>query len=78
MSNLDSLTNLSKSELETLANLIVSPEFQNKLSDFLVKNQEGEIGEGELAELDEMLAEVDQLMLVKAKAMHTLHQLAVK
>ena len=68
------LTGLSKSDLETLANIMVSPQFQNKLSDFLAKNQEGEISERELAELDKMLAEVDQLTLLKARAMSTLQQ----
>jgi uncharacterized protein YceH (UPF0502 family) len=75
MSNLDSLTNLSKSDLETLANIMVPPEFQNKLSDLLAKNHEGKICESELADLDEMLAEVDHLTLLKARAKYTLQQL---
>lgn len=74
MSDLNLLTGLSKSDLETLANINVSPEFQTKLSNLLAKNQESKISQSELAELDEMLAEVDQLTLLKAQAMYALHQ----
>jgi hypothetical protein len=51
---------------------MVSPEFQTKLSNLLAKNREGNISQAELAELDDMLAEVDQLTLLKARAMYTL------
>lgn len=72
------LTGLSKDELQALANVKLAPGEQEQLSSLLAKQNEGKLSQGEVAQLDELIAQVDQLTLVKAKAMYTLHQLAEK
>jgi hypothetical protein len=72
------LTGLSKNELQALANVKLAPDDQEQLSSLLAKQSEGKLSQEELTHLDNLIAQVDQLTLVKAKAMYTLHQLAVK
>jgi hypothetical protein len=72
------LTGLSKDELQALANVKLAPEEQEQLSNLLAKQNEGELSQDEVAQLDKLVAQVDQLTLVKAKAIHTLHQLIEK
>jgi hypothetical protein len=72
------LRGLSENELQALANVKLAPEDQEHLSSLLAKQNEGTLSQEEETRLDELIAQVDQLMLVKAKAMYTLHQLAVK
>jgi hypothetical protein len=72
------LKGLSKNELQALANVKLAPEEQEQLSSLLAKQNEGTLSQEDEARLDNLVAQVDQLTLVKAKAMYTLHQLAVK
>jgi hypothetical protein len=72
------LTGLSKDELQALANVKLAPDEQEQLSSLLAKQSEGELSQDEVAQLDNLIAQVDQLTLVKAKAMYTLHQLTEK
>jgi hypothetical protein len=72
------LTGLSTRELQALANVKLAPEEQEQLSSLLAKQNEGTLSQEEEDRLDDLITQVDQLMLVKAKAMYTLHQLAVK
>jgi hypothetical protein len=68
----DLLTNISPAELQALANIALSPVPQAQLSDLLVRNADGEISPEETTILDRLLAQVDQLNLLKALARYTL------
>jgi hypothetical protein len=72
------LTGLSKDELQALADVELAPEEQEQLSGLLAKQNESELSNFVLAQLDKLISQVDQLTLVKAKAMYTLHQLTDK
>jgi hypothetical protein len=69
------LIGLSKTELQALANVHLASEDQTQLSSLLGKQNEGTLSQQEEMVLDNLIAQVDQLMLVKAKAMYTLHQI---
>lgn len=66
------LISLDRSELQTLADAIVSPDHQTVLHTLLHKQREAQLSAGELQQLDELLAEVDRVALLKAKALYTL------
>jgi len=68
----ETLSGVSKGELETLANAILSPGRQQRLRTLLRKNNEGTINEKEIKELDAILEETDRLALLKARAQYTL------
>jgi hypothetical protein len=70
----DLLTTLSPAELQALANLSLGPQAQ--LSDLLARNANGEISPKETAILDQLLAQVDQLNPLKARAHYTLQYLS--
>jgi hypothetical protein len=71
----DLLTNLSPAELQALATLSLAPAQQSQLSHLLAQNAEGEISREETTILDALLAQVDQLNLLKARAQYTLQYL---
>jgi hypothetical protein len=71
----DLLTNLSPAELQALATLSIAPAQQSQLSDLLAQNAEGEISPEETTILDTLLAQVDQLNRLKARAQYTLQYL---
>ena len=68
----ETLSGMSKGELETLAEAILSPGRQRRLRTLLRKNKEGTISEKEMKELDAILEETDRLALLKARAQYTL------
>lgn len=68
----ETLSGVSKGELEALANAILSPGRQQRLRTLLRKNKEGVIDEKETEELDAILEETDRLALLKARAQYTL------
>jgi hypothetical protein len=70
------LNNLSIDELEALANSFLVPTTQNQLSDLLSKNSEDKLSPDETIILDRLLAQIDNLNLVKTRAIYTLHYLA--
>jgi hypothetical protein len=69
---LSPLVGLSESELEALADGVVTPNRQQQLSALLEKNQSGVLSAQERAALDKFLAEADQVALLKARALYTL------
>jgi hypothetical protein len=71
----DLLTNISPAELQALANIALAPAPQAQLSDLLAQNADGKISPEETAILDRLLAQVDQLNLLKARAQYTLQYL---
>ncbi len=70
------LVGLSHDELKALADSILAPSAQSRLNDLLEKNTENPIGLDEQAELDCLLAKVDQLTILRTRARYTLRQQA--
>jgi len=66
------LVGLSDDELEALADSILGPSAQARLDELLNRNAEGQVAAFEQAELDRLLARVDQLTTLKARARYTL------
>ncbi|WP_017652592.1 hypothetical protein [Fortiea contorta] len=69
------LTDLSLDELEALAAGMLSPTAQVQLDDLLVRNAENKLSVDETAILDHLLAQVDQLNILKTRAKYTLNHL---
>ena len=68
------LTSLSDEELEALANSTLAPASQIRIDELLSKNGENELDDSAHAELECLLARVDQLTIVKTRARYTLRQ----
>jgi len=68
------LVGLCDAELEILADSILVPRLQERLSHLLQLNQEGNLSDEEKQELDRLLEQVDQMNVLKARAMYSLHQ----
>ncbi len=71
----DLLVGLGKDALQALAEGMVSAGHQARLTGLLQKNREGELSPGETLELDRLLEHVDQMNMLKARALYTLQQL---
>jgi len=74
MMNNDSevLVGLSDGELGALADSVLAPSAQARLDELLNRNAEGQLAAYEQAELDRLLARVDQLTILKTRARYTL------
>ena len=66
------LVNLSLEELEALANSALTIDDQQYLDSLLAKNKDSRLSGEESENLDKLLARVDQLNLLKARAQYTL------
>jgi hypothetical protein len=75
-SDVELLTSLSDEELEALANSTLAPASQDRLDKLLAKNADNELDDTGQAELECLLARVDQLTIVKTRARFTLRQQA--
>lgn len=71
----DLLTEMSRAELEALSASRLALASQSRLDELLAQQKEGMLGEDGTAELDELLAQVDQLTLLKTRARYTLAQI---
>ena len=74
--DVDLLTSLSDEELEALANSMLVPASQDRLDELLAKNAENELDDSGQAELECLLAGVDQRTIVKTRARYTLRRQA--
>jgi hypothetical protein len=74
-SDAECLTRLSKAELQALAESILAPLAQAHLNKLLAQNAETQLSADEIAELDSLLAQVDQLTILKTRARYTLKHL---
>jgi hypothetical protein len=70
--NSEFLVGLSDEELEALADSMLSPSAQGRLDELLQRNSEGRLPPADLQELDRLLAQVDQLTILKTRARYTL------
>jgi hypothetical protein len=68
----DLLTNVSIAELQALAQISIAPAEQSRLSDLLERNTENQLSTEDLETLDRLLAQLDQLNILKARAQYTL------
>ncbi len=68
----DLLVGLDQQALLALAAGLLAPPLQAQLDDFLARNAEAALSGAETAALDQLLAQIDQLNLLKARAMYTL------
>lgn len=71
----DLLMDMSRAELEVLASSRLALPSQARLTELLARQEEGTLGDLEIVELDELLAQVDQLTLLKTRARYTLAQM---
>jgi molybdenum cofactor biosynthesis enzyme MoaA len=70
------LVGLSDDELEALADSMLAPSAQARLTELLDRNAESELAADEQVELSRLLARVDQLTILKTRARYTLRQQA--
>ena len=68
------LVGLGDAALEVLADSMLVPRLQERLSHLLQLNREGGLSVEEERELDRLLEQVDHKNILKARAMYTLHQ----
>ena len=68
------LVGLSDAELETLADGMLVLRLQDRPSHLLQLNREGDLNTEEEQELDRLLEQVDQMNVLKARALYTLNQ----
>ena len=70
----DVLYGLSEGELEALADGLLSPSLQLRLDQLIARAKEVRLSGADEAELDSLLARVDQLTLLKTRARYTLQR----
>jgi hypothetical protein len=68
----DLLVGLSEAELRALSESMLAPSAQARLDELLTHNAEIQLSLEESAELDQLLEQVDQLTILKARARYTL------
>ena len=68
------LPNVSLSALKALATASLAPPDQSLLSDLLSRNSEGKLSDPESKQLDLRIEQIDELNLLKARAVYTLRQ----
>jgi hypothetical protein len=68
------LLGLSHDELKALANSKLAPGAQSQLDDLLAKQKESPLSTKENELLDNLLAQVDQLTILKTRARYTLRE----
>jgi hypothetical protein len=67
------LIGLSIDELQALAESSLSPKAQTQLQELLIKNSQNQLLKVETETLDKLLAQVDQLNIIKTRARYTLN-----
>ncbi len=68
------LLELSRDELEALANSKLALDMQSRLDNLLAQQKERTLTAEESEILDRLLAQIDQLTVLKTRANYTLHQ----
>jgi hypothetical protein len=70
----DVFIGLSSGELDALAEGVLVPSSQARLDELVARSKEQRLSSEEVVELDRLLAQVDQLTLLKTRARYTLRQ----
>ena len=68
------LSDLNHEELEALANSRLAPNTQTQLNALLAQQKQANLSTSEEEELDRLLAQIDQLTILKTRARYTLQQ----
>ena len=68
------LLDMSQSELEALANSRLAPDEQARLDTLLNEQKQHPLDQEETEEMDRLLAQIDQLTILKTRARYTLAQ----
>lgn len=71
---LEPIIDLSDAELRVLADAVVAPGSQTRLQELLEKNRTSALSIEEEIALDDLLRQVDQVALLKARAQYTLQR----
>lgn len=66
------LTDLSLEELQALSESTLSPKTQVELNDLLTRNVDNTLSDDDKSNLERLLAQVDQLNILKTRARYTL------
>jgi hypothetical protein len=75
MSNgIDILTSMNVDELKALADAKLATSSQARLDQLLAENSDRQLSDAEAKELDQLLAKIDQLTILKTRARYTLKQ----
>lgn len=74
LSDPEILLSLSQAELKALAESMLAPSAQIRLDELLTRNAQAQLSIEETNELDRLLDQVDQLTILKTRALYTLHQ----
>ncbi len=61
--------------LNALAGMGLAPKSQSRLDELLAKNVENKLSAEESQELDQLMMQVDELNILKARAAATLHRM---
>ena len=69
------LAGLTEDELRALADGMLEAGHRERLAELLKRNREGELGKEENAELNRLIAGVDTMNILKARAMYTLRKM---
>jgi hypothetical protein len=70
------LTDLSREELQALADSKLAPEMQSRLGDLQSLQREGRMTNDDEEQWEQLLAQIDQLNILKARARLTLKELS--
>ena len=68
------LLGLSQAELKALADSMLASGAQVRLNDLLARNAQGQLSAEETEQLDRLLEQIDQLTILKTRALYTLRQ----
>lgn len=68
------LMDMNQSELEALANSRLAPDAQARLDELLKEQQQHPLSQEKTEEMDRLLAQIDQLTILKTRARYTLAQ----
>ena len=71
------LIGLSEAELQALADSKLAPAAKSHLDELMARHQAGQLLVEEIAELDQLLIQIDQLNILKTRARYTLSQVKV-
>lgn len=69
------LRGLSLEELQALAGSQLATASQTRLDELLAQNAESQLSNDEVAELDHLVTQIDQLTILKTRARYTLNRL---
>ncbi|MBU1660351.1 MAG: hypothetical protein KKD28_02630 [Chloroflexi bacterium] len=71
----DLLLGFNEAELQTLAEGMLSPQYQQQLAELSLRNREDTLNSADQNKFDHLLERIDHLNILKARAKYTIQQL---